>query len=398
MVISTSPRIGRLLAEYDDVGAVALDNFWREVAASGTPFIEEPDEGTALVTFVWRGSAESTNVAWGVNIPLERFAETDLWYGSVRLPLDLRTIYFLCHDGADDVPLKDSGSGQTHVDPLNQQIVHFPRDPHDSTDYDCWASLLEMPAAPDESWSIPREDVPQGTVTDELVPSKALDETRCVSVYLPPDVNTDALPLLVIFDGYLGKTLLRMPTTLDNLIAEGKIPPLVALFVGGRADRRTDELTPTEPILDFVTGELLPWARRRWGVSDDPSQCVVTGASLGGLTAAFIGLRAPESFGAVISQSGSFWWPAPEKGQSEWMTREYAAQPRKSVRFYLDVGDQETLPGPGGAPSQVEANRKLRDTLLEQGYDVTYAEYRGGHDYVNWRRTFADGLIAVLGR
>jgi enterochelin esterase-like enzyme len=35
--------------------------------------------------------------------------------------------------------------------------------------------------------------------------------------------------------------------------------------------------------------------------------------------------------------------------------------------------------------------------LLERGYQVTYAEYSGAHDYINWRRTFADGLLAVLG-
>ena len=42
-----------------------------------------------------------------------------------------------------------------------------------------------------------------------------------------------------------------------------------------------------------------------------------------------------------------------------------------------------------------EVLRGMRDALKGHGYDVTYAEFVGGHDYVNWRRTFADGLIAV---
>jgi enterochelin esterase family protein len=45
----------------------------------------------------------------------------------------------------------------------------------------------------------------------------------------------------------------------------------------------------------------------------------------------------------------------------------------------------------------VEANRQMREVLLAHGHPVTYAEYAGGHDYVNWRRTFADALVAVLG-
>jgi enterochelin esterase-like enzyme len=39
----------------------------------------------------------------------------------------------------------------------------------------------------------------------------------------------------------------------------------------------------------------------------------------------------------------------------------------------------------------------MRDALTSRGYEVTYAEYSGAHDYVNWRRTFADGLLALLG-
>ncbi|WP_020393303.1 alpha/beta hydrolase [Kribbella catacumbae] len=400
MLTSISPRIGRLFDEYQGLGAVALDKFWREVAASGAPLIEEPDENSALVTFVWRGTAESTSVTWGVNLPLHRFVDSDLWFGSVRLPLDLRTLYYFCHDGADALPVEDTGRGLTHVDAHNAEIVHLQHDPHDETDWDCWASLLELPAAPDELWSVPRMGVPHGSVTEEFLPSTALRDTRCVSVYQPPGVRTDGLPLLVIFDGYIGKTLLRIPTTLDNLIAAGKIPPVVALFVHGRDDRRSDELTPTQPILDFATRELLPWARRRWRVSEDPSQCVISGASLGGLTAAFIGLRAPDCFGAVLSQSGCFWWPAPDQGQPELLIRQYAAEPRKPLRLYLDVGDRETMSvsGPGFAATQLSVNRKMRDTLLDQGYDVSYAEYRGGHDPISWRRTIADGLVAVLGR
>jgi len=46
-----------------------------------------------------------------------------------------------------------------------------------------------------------------------------------------------------------------------------------------------------------------------------------------------------------------------------------------------------------GAPSIVETNRHLRDVLLAKGYRVRYAEFNGGHEYLNWRGTLAGRLL-----
>jgi enterochelin esterase-like enzyme len=67
------------------------------------------------------------------------------------------------------------------------------------------------------------------------------------------------------------------------------------------------------------------------------------------------------------------------------------------VRFWLDAGlyEYERPPEPAGAPSILEANRRLRDVLVERGYELHYAEFVGGHDYLCWQGTFADGLRAL---
>jgi enterochelin esterase family protein len=394
-VTELSPRIARLLSDLPGGDSRVVDDFWREITATGTPLVEAFDGGTALVTFVWRGEARYTATAWGVHVELCRIAGTDLWYGSQRLPINLRTLYYLRHDG-DAIPNDPGGVGPTHVDPLNRRSFRFPADRGDPYDRPCWTSLLELPAAPAEPWSHPRPAVPRGSLLQTSVRTLALGGRRRISVYRPATGNDVPRPLLVVFDGYLSRTVLRIPTTLDNLIAGGHIPPMMALFVNAPSGaRRFRELRPGPAIRHFVTRELLPWAQRRWHISDDPRHRVVAGSSLGGLAAAYLALVAPETFGKVVAQSGSFWWPAPP-AQAEWLTRAYASRPPLPLRFYLDVGNRETSSVRGDDLDQLTVTRRFRDVLVERGYQVTYAEYDGAHDYVNWRRTFADGLLAVL--
>jgi enterochelin esterase family protein len=114
--------------------------------------------------------------------------------------------------------------------------------------------------------------------------------------------------------------------------------------------------------------------------------------------AAYCGLRHSELFGNVLSQSGSFWyhagWPetpatyATERG---WLARQFATTPTLPLRFYLEVGRFEN------ASSMLASNRWLRDVLLAKGYPVTYQEFDGGHHYISWRGSLADGLIALMG-
>jgi enterochelin esterase-like enzyme len=392
-----SPRIARLLDDLPARGPAAVDELWREVEASGTPLIEAPDGDSALVTFVWRGEASETATAWGLNISLERIPGTDLWHGSRRLPADLRTIYYLTH-ASDGVPTTLDGTGPAHVDLANPRRFHFPADRSDPTDYHTWTSILELPSAPAEPWSTPTPGVARGAMLQTSIQTSILGGRRRIGVYRPAARHRTPYALLVVFDGFLSRTVLRIPTTLDNLIAAGRIPPTMALFVNSPSGkRRFRELRPKPAIRDFVVRELMPWAQRRWPIADDPHARVISGSSLGGLAAAYVGLEAPHVFGGVVAQSGSFWWPGPPATEPEWLTRSVAARPRSSLRFALDVGDHEIDSPRGDGLDQLTVNRRFRDALLDRGYPVTYTEYAGAHDYINWRRTFADGLQALLG-
>ncbi|MFF1819613.1 hypothetical protein ACFVWG_20095 [Kribbella sp. NPDC058245] len=65
----SSPRIGRLFDEYRDSGAAAVDEFWQEVTASGTPAFQ-----TAGVV-----TSEAPQYVVGV------FSDVVIWAGTTRL-------------------------------------------------------------------------------------------------------------------------------------------------------------------------------------------------------------------------------------------------------------------------------------------------------------------------
>jgi enterochelin esterase-like enzyme len=45
----------------------------------------------------------------------------------------------------------------------------------------------------------------------------------------------------------------------------------------------------------------------------------------------------------------------------------------------------------------INANIKLRDVLIEQGYTADFEYFNSGHDYLCWGETLANGLISLMG-
>ncbi|HLK61356.1 MAG TPA: alpha/beta hydrolase-fold protein [Chthonomonadaceae bacterium] len=245
-------------------------------------------------------------------------------------------------------------------------------------------------------------NVPAGKLTSQEIYSSILDDERDFTLYVPASYREKGPPsgLLVIFDGQNNTRLIPAPAILDNLIAQGRIPPLIAVMVASngkhRTISRTSDLTCNPDFADFIVKELVPWVRARYNVTTAPNHAIVCGESLGGLEATYIGFRYPDVFGNVLSFSGSFFyflgWPAIEANyttQTGWLTTQFATTPRKPLRLYLTTG---TFEGDG-----LTENRRMRDVLIARGYPITYSEYNGGHDQFCWRGLLASGLLALVG-
>lgn len=386
----------------------ALELFWQEVARQGTPLVEavEDNDGEVWVTFLWRAAEPVENVVVVGQLAsagqdfagnqMAHWPKTGLWYKSYRLRADLRAAYCLSpNDSLVPFHQVEDWAARTATwqpDPLNPRTLKVP-------EHETLLSILELPAAASQPWFEPRPGVPAGEIVSHRLQSHILDNERTVWVYTPPGYSAavEACGLLILFDGWAYLDVIKAPTTLDNLLADGLIPPFIAVLVDiVDFGVRSRELPCYPPFADFVTQELLPWITQQYRIAADPARRIVGGFSFGGLAAAFIGLRHSGQFGNVLSQSGSFWWKPEDELEPEWLARRFAVNEKVELKVYLDVGALETEPALENGPSMLVANRHMRNVLQAKGYPVHYAEYAGGHDYLAWRGSFAEGLMALV--
>jgi enterochelin esterase-like enzyme len=407
-----SPRMVVLYQALTSGNRYALEAFWDDVATHGTPLIESiPDDAThALVTFLWRGTDATQNVVvvselGGLDFArnqMTHLLDTNLWYKTYRVRTDLRCVYLLSPNDSliarADVDDWAARKATWQPDPLNRHPSFFPKDEPAFNRPEITVSTVELPDAPPQPWFTRQPNSPTGTVVQHRMRSTILANERRVWVYTPPGYtrSADAYCLLILFDGFAYTQVIPTPTILDNLLAAGLLPSLVAVLLD--SPNRDCELVCYPPFVDFLAHELLPWIHQSYHVTSEPTQTVVGGFSYGGLAAAFAGLRYPHQFGNVLSQSGAFWWKPDEDEEYEWLARQFATSPVVPLHFYLDVGLLETAAAPGNGPSGLITNRHMRTVLQAKDYPVHYAEYNGGHDLLCWQGTLVDGLMALFGR
>ncbi len=419
-----SPRLEALRDRLKSGDRDALDSFWKEISERGAPMIEPAADSDrdVLVTVLWRAREETKNVfvfrLGDISKPMARLLDTDLWYKTFRLQKGARFTYQFATNLPD--PKEWRGitrfAGALRNDPLNP--FQFAERWNEFNPYEVtFFSAVELPSAEPQIWNVARSTVPAGRVEREKFTSKLLGNERPIWIYTPHGYAAGKKPygLLVLTDGGLYVNTARVATTLDNLIAAGLIPPLVAVMVDN--PDRWRELSCNSAYADFLAREIVPWARVNYHVTDRPEQTIIGGASLGGLEAAFVGLKHAEVFGNVLSQSGAFAWKPDSEKEWEWLNRQFAASPRLPLRFSFEAGLLEGTwwwrflqrQPPGGPnnptllasnlpePTLLASNRNLRDTLQSKGYSVHYTEFNGNHGLFNWRGTLASHLIALVG-
>lgn len=223
-----------------------------------------------------------------------------------------------------------------------------------------------------------------------IVDTRTIDYERQITVYIPAQYRAGTkAPFMVCHDGPKGKPNLKFARILDNLIAEKRIPPLVAVMIangGGDAQghqRGKEYDTMSGVFAEYIETEVLPRVEKQCDVqlSKDPDARAAMGSSSGGSAALIMAWYRPDLYRRVLTTSGTFvnqQWPFnPETPDGAWGFHETLIpnSPKKPLRIFISVGDRDLL-NPNvmrdGMHDWVEANHRMAKVLKDKGYDYQY--------------------------
>ena len=108
----------------------------------------------------------------------------------------------------------------------------------------------------------------------------------------------------MIHDGGDYHSYADLTVSLDNLIAAGDVPPLIALLI--QAGDRMREYPRGRRHARYLVHELLPAAQAAYTLTQAQCERVLLGASLGAVASLATAFRYPGVFGGLILKSGSF--------------------------------------------------------------------------------------------
>jgi len=352
-----------------------VDQWWKSrQEKQQIPFIVEDS-----VAFLYRGNAKSVEWmgdfnAWGYSKEFPnkgtRIKNTDLWILKCSFTREARLDYKILIDG-----------------------THWVLDPENG--FQQWSGVgggspnseLRMPLWKPDPITLERPGISRGTVRkDVLFNSKTLGYQITYSTYLPHGVASGSkLPVLYVTDGYeyMLPELGNIVVILDNLIADKKIQPIVAVFIDHREpinrsnNRRMTELNMSEKYLTFIADEFIPTIERSLPVHHDAAHRAILGTSMGGLTSAYIAFTRPDIFTMAGIQSPAFW-----SRPQIYSVCDNPNSPKIKVSMTSGLIHDTS-----------EGSRKMKEILQNNACVYTYRETPEGHSWGNWRNLIDDILI-----
>ncbi len=244
---------------------------------------------------------------------------------------------------------------------------------------------VEMPKTYDQA----RVGIPTGKLDTFIYDSKTVGTKRRTLIYTPPGYNKKdknvKYPVFYLLHGIGGdeKEWLRGGNPhiiLDNLLADGKIKPMIVVMPNGRAmkdDRAIGNIFDREKVEAFATFEkdllndLIPYVEKNFQVLTDRENRALAGLSMGGGQSLNFGIGNVDKFAWV----GGFSSAPNTKMPKELIPNTELLKDQLNL-LWISCGDTDGL---------INISKRTHDHLFK--YDVPHVYYieQGGHDFKVWK-------------
>lgn len=245
--------------------------------------------------------------------------------------------------------------------------------------------------------------VPHGDLITLTYHSNALDSERQMYVWTPPGYTGqgEPLPVLYFYHGFgdTGRSAIdqgRIAQMMDNLLAEGRIKPMLVVVPDTETDAKgiiPEDYVPQDRRNVFypknakaadteLMNDIIPLIAKRFNVRKDAEGRALAGLSQGGYQALVSGMNHLESFGWLATFSGVTTTTVPDAGVSARLNDPQSIN--KQLRnFTVVVGDKDVVTGKDIAG--------LVEELKKQKINFDYHAYPGlNHEMDVWRPAYAE--------
>ena len=240
-------------------------------------------------------------------------------------------------------------------------------------------------ADPPPGFRTKRENIPHGELTMVEYDSKTVGTRRKMLVYTPPGYSADRkYPVFYLLHGIGGdemewKRLCQPENILDNLLADGKIQPMIVVMPNGRAqknDRAEGNVFASAPAFAAFEGDLLndviPAIEDKYSVYRNRENRALAGLSMGGGQSLNFGLGHLDVFAWVGGFSS-----APNTKPPAELVPDPAAAKRQLKLLYLSCGNKDGL---------IRISQNVHNYLKEHSVPHIWNVDSHGHDADTWSK------------
>jgi enterochelin esterase-like enzyme len=255
-------------------------------------------------------------------------------------------------------------------------------------------SQVHVPGPASLPWEV--NDVPRGVIHRHTYHSAAAGDERAYFVYTPPNYKSSGPPYPVLYllhgfsdDATAWWSVGQANVILDNLIARGKVKPMVVVMPLGYGTteilyrgfgRTRDPDLGRRNASQFrasLLDEVLPQVESAYDVSKDREQRAIAGLSMGGAESLSVGLNDLDQFAWIGAFSSG---GVGTNFSSTFPALDSKANERLRV-LWISCGKEDRLIGP---------NREFVHWLESKDVHCTWTEVSGVHSWRVWRRNLAD--------